>query len=115
MRFAEPAFRCTARFAPLLLAVALGGLTGCASLNNIAWPWKLPTPAQEASADTPSAVPTAVPTAAPVKAAPAPEPVVAPVVVVEPAPAGPTLAERAAAILKSESDVAPAVQRSFDQ
>jgi Flp pilus assembly protein TadD len=45
-------------------------------------------------------------------AAPAPAP--APEAVAAPEPAGPTLAERAAAILKAENEVAPAVQRAFD-
>jgi tetratricopeptide (TPR) repeat protein len=107
MRFAEPAVRCTTRFAPvLLLALAL---SGCASFN-VAWPWKVP--AAEPVAGAASATPptSSAASTTPVKAAPAPEPVV-----VEPAPAAPTLAERAAAILKSETEVAPAVQRAYDQ
>jgi tetratricopeptide (TPR) repeat protein len=98
MRFAEHPR--AARLAPLLMLCA--ALTGCASLNNVAWPWKTAAVAAE-TAPTPAATSTAP---AP---APAPEAVAAPV-----APPEPTLAERAAAILRAEAEVAPAAQRAFD-
>ena len=86
------------RLATCLMPLMAAAMAGCASID-LSWPKALSTPAATAPA-----VPIAA--AAPV---PAPEPVAAP------EPAGPTLAERAAAILKSENEVAPAVQRAFDE
>ena len=89
--------RSAERLVPCLMLALSATLAGCASID-LSWPKALSTPATTAPE---------VLVAAPAPA-PAPEPVAAP------APAEPTLAERAAAILKIETEVAPAAQRAFD-
>ncbi len=102
-------------------ALLLAGVAGCSSLSL---PWSTPradAPAAAggtsmpapAPAQTPvqSAAPTTAPRATNTATAPSPNPAAAPSAAESPTP---TLADRAAAVLRAETEVAPAVQRAFD-
>jgi tetratricopeptide (TPR) repeat protein len=98
MRFADTATHLGSVLGVTLLAL----LTGCASINLPAW-----------GTDAPPSAPEAAPAAASTKRAAAATAVAAPAPALTEPPA-PTLAERAAAILKAEPEVPIAAQRSFD-